>query len=286
MNKLTQRLLTFFIGLPLVIFIVYIPIYNHLPLNILIVIVAFISSLEAYNLIRRNSPMQPKVAVVCFSTTIALTSLICSLTGMDYTLVTFVFVAAFIVLMALEIFIPANKNETVEELFVDSNQKLCSSIFVLFYGGFLITFISRMTVLENSIPYLIVFLMMVFICDSLAWLFGMCFGKNNRGFVKASPNKSIVGFIGGIIGSVLSGILGWYIWRDVFTGSITKMIIAGIVVAIASILGDLVESVFKRSAGCKDSGNIIPGRGGILDSIDSILMTAPVYYLIIKLMFE
>ena len=114
----------------------------------------------------------------------------------------------------------------------------------------------------------------------------MLFGKNNRGYIKASPNKSIAGFIGGIAGSILSGLLGIYIWPEIFIGSILKIIILGIIVAIAAIAGDLAESVFKRSAGWKDSGRVIPGRGGILDSIDSILMAAPVFYIFTILFFE
>ena len=61
-------------------------------------------------------------------------------------------------------------------------------------------------------------------------------------------------------------------------------ILLGLSVAIASILGDLVESLLKRSANEKDSGNVIPGRGGLLHSIDSIILAAPVYYLFVSLL--
>ena len=60
----------------------------------------------------------------------------------------------------------------------------------------------------------------------------------------------------------------------------------GFAVATAGITGDLIESVFKRSAGVKDSGSIIPGRGGILDSIDSILTAAPVYYILVYILYN
>lgn len=286
MSKLIQRLLIFFIGLPLVLFIVYLPAYNHLALNIAIVIVCFISSLEAYNIMKSNSEMQSKFLVIFLSTCISISSLICSLTGIDYLLTTFVFTCAFLILLTKEVFLANKSNLPSEQLFQDSNKKITSSLFVLVYGGYLLTFLSRMSVLKNSTPYLLVFLMMVFICDSFAWFFGIYFGKNNRGFFKASPNKSLIGFFGGILGSILSGILGYYLWPEVFSGSIIKMIILGFIVAISAIIGDLAESVLKRSAKIKDSGAIIPGRGGILDSIDSILMAVPFYYFIIIAMFE
>lgn len=285
MGKLAQRLLTFFIGIPLVILIVWIPAFNHVVLNTVIVIVSLISSLEAYNLMRARSPVQSKPLVVTLSTLIPVSALVCALTGTDFSLTTLTLIADFMLLMVAEVFPPAGK-EAADEAFSESNSRLASSLFVLLYGGFMLTFLCRMTVMRNSTAYLVVFLMMVFICDSAAWLFGMCLGKNNRGYVKASPNKSIAGFLGGIAGSIASGLLGWYLWPEVFAGSPLKVAALGLVVAAAAILGDLAESVFKRSAGCKDSGNVIPGRGGILDSIDSVLMAAPAFYFAVTVMFE
>ena len=108
-----------------------------------------------------------------------------------------------------------------------------------------------MTLFRHSSIFICVFLFSVFICDSLAWFFGMLFGKNNRGRVACSPNKSIAGFIGGYAGSIAAGIVAHLLWTDIFTGSILKGIALGFAVATAGITGDLIESVFKRSAGVK-----------------------------------
>ena len=116
-------------------------------------------------------------------------------------------------------------------------------------------------------------------CDSFAWFFGILFGKSTRGFVPASPNKSLVGFIGGIAGSIGCGVLLKVILPEVFTISYRNLIILGLITSVAAIVGDLIESVFKRSCDVKDSGNLIPGRGGVLDSIDSILIAAPIFYI-------
>ena len=108
---------------------------------------------------------------------------------------------------------------------------------------------------------------------------GILFGKSTRGFVAASPNKSLVGFIGGIAGSVASGCLFKYFFSEIITISYPRLIILGIITSLAAIIGDLIESVFKRSCNVKDSGTLIPGRGGVLDSIDSLLIAAPIFYI-------
>ena len=150
----------------------------------------------------------------------------------------------------------------------------------------MLTFITRISTFEHSVLFLSLFLFLVFICDSLAWLFGVLFGKNNRGYVAASPNKSIVGFIGGYIGSIGSALLARCIWPEIFYGSFVKSIFLGILVASSGIIGDLVESVFKRSSDTKDSGNVILGRGGLLDSIDSILYAAPIFYVAVHFLYS
>ena len=138
----------------------------------------------------------------------------------------------------------------------------------------------------NSL-YMTLYLVIVFGTDSLAWFFGMLFGKKNRGLIKASPNKSIAGFIGGVFGTV---IVVFIITRfipvfDKYFSHISNFEIFFItfITSLFAIIGDLIESVFKRSTNIKDSGNLIPGRGGILDSVDSMLLAAPVFYLLVKI---
>lgn len=283
MNKILRRLLTFFIGLPLVVLVVYFTPLNHLLLHCAITIFAFIASTEIYNLLSKSIPMQNKWLVVGFATLIPVSAYVCILLNLDFSISTLAFLSFFMILLIKEIFIPSSQNPDMP--FTDSNKKITGSLFVLLYGGYLLSFLSRMTIFSHSREFIITFLVLVFLCDSAAWFFGVLFGKGTRGLVKASPNKSLIGFIGGILGSIASGILCSFIWPDVFSGSLWKMVFLGLFVSIAAILGDLAESVFKRSAGEKDSGNIIPGRGGALDSIDSVLLAAPLYYFIAGLLF-
>lgn len=118
--------------------------------------------------------------------------------------------------------------------------------------------------------------------DSGAWLLGVLFGKNNRGVVKVSMNKSAMGFFGGVLGTFLFMGIARYVIPELNSMPIYIYIILSAILALVTITGDLVESAIKRSAKIKDSGTAIMGRGGLLDSIDSLLLVAPIFYYIIK----
>ncbi len=285
MSKVISRLLIFFIGIPVVIGFVVAPFCNHLLMHLLLCAITVLGASELYDIFSVNKTLTYKVFVVCcslFITVVASVYAIFLSSFFTQEIITFAYIIAILVLLGLEVF-------TAKD-FKDSNKNLASSVFIITYTGFLITFISRMSVWtingkSITVPVICVFVLMVFLCDSFAWFFGVLLGKNNREIVKASPNKSIMGFLGGIIGSILAGILGYNLWPEIFVGSVAKIIFVGIIIAMSSIIGDLTESIFKRSASIKDSGNIIPGRGGMLDSIDSIVMSAPIFYLLISLLY-
>jgi phosphatidate cytidylyltransferase len=113
--------------------------------------------------------------------------------------------------------------------------------------------------------------------DSLAWLFGVTLGKR-RNLVAVSPNKSLAGFIGGLSASGGLLLAVQAIFPAAFPVSPWLVLAYGLVVGASVIIGDLFESALKRSAGMKDSGIGVPGRGGFLDSFDSELFAAPVFY--------
>ncbi len=288
MSKVISRLLVFFLGVPIVIAIILAPYYNHIALHMLLCVISAVSASELYDMLSKDSKLLDKKAVVAAGTFIPLMAAVYAVflqdTSFNITseVITFAYIVAELFLLAVEVFKASD--------FKDSNKRIPKTAFIVTYAGFLITFVSRMTFWtvngkNMTCPAVTVFILMVFMCDSIAWLLGMLFGKNNRGVVKASPNKSVAGFAGGFIGSIASGILGYLIWPEIFTGSVLKIIAIGFFMAISSIVGDLVESVFKRSAEVKDSGNIMPGRGGMLDSIDSVVMSAPIFYLLMTLFY-
>lgn len=110
--------------------------------------------------------------------------------------------------------------------------------------------------------------------DTFAYLTGRAIGKHKL-IPRLSPKKTIEGLIGGIVGSLIVAHFIAYIWHDL---SLWNWIILSVLVALAGNVGDLFESALKRAAGVKDSGNLIPGHGGILDRVDSFLFSAPVAY--------
>lgn len=276
-SKLVQRLLVFFVGVPFVIGLVCLQQYHHLALHLALMVASVGAALELHAIFSNAFSLQNKFFIAFLALLVPLMACLCAVFELPIKLIDFVFIVTVLLTLAAEVI--------TARTFEHSNARLMASTFIILYSGYLPTFISKMTLFTHSVAFIAVFLVMVFMCDSIAWLFGNLFGKNNRGIVKASPNKSVAGFIGGFVGSVASGLAGRAIWGDVFTGSPLKVIALGLLIAFCAIAGDLVESVFKRSANCKDSGSLVPGRGGVLDSVDSIFFAAPVYYLVSVILF-
>ncbi|MDT7832856.1 phosphatidate cytidylyltransferase [Flavobacteriaceae bacterium S356] len=128
-------------------------------------------------------------------------------------------------------------------------------------------------------PYILVYvLLLIWANDSFAFLIGKNFGRRKL-FESVSPKKTIEGFIGGLVFSIITaGVIGFY--SELLT--ITDWVIIAIITSVIGTIGDLVESKFKRQASIKDSGNIMPGHGGLLDRLDSLLFAAPFVYLYIQ----
>lgn len=111
--------------------------------------------------------------------------------------------------------------------------------------------------------------------DTAAYLFGVAFGRHKL-MPRISPKKTIEGAVGGLLGAAL---VGWICTRT-FTPFLTPLagVLLGVSIGVVGQLGDLVESLIKRDAGIKDSAELIPGHGGVLDRFDSLLFTVPVLY--------
>ncbi|MBD0824213.1 phosphatidate cytidylyltransferase [Aestuariibaculum marinum] len=122
--------------------------------------------------------------------------------------------------------------------------------------------------------------LLVWVNDSFAYLVGKNFGKQKL-FEKISPKKTVEGFMGGLF---FSCIASYFISTFAETLNFTSWLVLSIIISVFGTLGDLVESKFKRQANVKDSGVIMPGHGGLLDRLDSIIFTAPFIYLFLRLL--
>jgi phosphatidate cytidylyltransferase len=156
-------------------------------------------------------------------------------------------------------------------------------LYVAFLGGFLI---STRLGFENH-PYLSTrllgfFFLVIMGADSGAYFAGKALGKHKL-VPKISPGKTVEGLIGGIVAAAGAGALAtfWFFPELLYKFSIPL----AVAMAGVGVLGDLAESAMKRGAGAKDAANILPGHGGLLDRLDSLLLNAPVLYYFARFYF-
>ena len=119
--------------------------------------------------------------------------------------------------------------------------------------------------------------------DTFAYIIGKSIGKRKL-FERVSPNKTIEGFIGGVIFAIIASYIIAKYYIEIKDANTYIWIIIAIIIGVFGTIGDLVESKFKRIAGVKDSGIIMPGHGGILDRLDSVIFVSPIVFLFYQIL--
>lgn len=161
-----------------------------------------------------------------------------------------------------------------KELYYDNGKLIFTVIYTALPFGFTLG-LPKFSAVDNTFTLEVFFLfVLIWSSDTFAYFTGKFFGKHKMA-PKISPKKTWEGFAGGVI---LTLILGFFV-EKYFPELRGNWMVVGVLVAVFGPLGDLVESQLKRTFGVKDSGNIIPGHGGILDRLDSFIICAPVVYL-------
>ncbi len=177
-------------------------------------------------------------------------------------------------------------------LFYDNIQKISISSKYLYLLGYIIlpfVFITKISFGINDYnPKIIIGLfILIWTNDTFAYIVGKSIGRTKL-FEKISPKKTIEGFLGGILFAILAGYLisKYYIKAkpEFSERSILIWTSIAVIVGVAGTIGDLIESKFKRIAGVKDSGSIMPGHGGILDRLDSVIFVAPIIFLFYQIL--
>ncbi len=276
MRKLLERLIVFFVGGPLILSLIYyLPHYNFLAYHILIITAGILANSEMYNLLSQKIKCYPKNILSFFGSALIIISYISGFKLFPQAYIIHGFWVLTLLIISSEIIF------SFGGIFTESIIRIMTGVFMFVYPWGLLVYFSAATALPYANKAILTFFLMSFSCDSIAWLFGMLFGGTNRGFIKASPKKSIAGFIGGYAGSITAAIGVYFLFKE-FKLFLPQLIIIAVLIATAAIIGDLIESILKRTAEIKDSGQVIVGRGGILDSIDSLLFAAPVFYVSFK----
>jgi phosphatidate cytidylyltransferase len=161
---------------------------------------------------------------------------------------------------------------------------ISTTLFGLMYVPWLLNFIQKI----NFFPgvdghyYLLYFVVITKFSDTGAYLVGSLIGRHKM-IPRISPGKTWEGFAGALGVSVLVSLLFIKFLGDRMQGmNWMHAVILGLLLGLAAVVGDLIESIFKREAGIKDSGKFFPGIGGILDLLDSLLFNAPIMYLYLR----
>src|SRR5713226_6001043 len=161
---------------------------------------------------------------------------------------------------------------------------ISTTLFGLMYVPWLLNFIQKI----NFFPgvdghyYLLYFVLITKFSDTGAYSVGSLIGKHKM-IPRISPGKTWEGFAGAILFSVLASLIFVHFLGHNMRGMNMKhAIILGLILGLCAVVGDLIESLFKREAGIRDSGNFFPGIGGILDLLDSLLFNAPIMYLYLR----
>jgi phosphatidate cytidylyltransferase len=161
---------------------------------------------------------------------------------------------------------------------------ISTTLFGLMYVPWLLNFIQKI----NFFPrvdghyYLLYFILITKISDTGAYAVGSLIGRHKM-IPRISPGKTWEGFGGAIVASTLASVLFVHFLGPKMAGmKLVHAVILGVILSVGAVVGDLIESIFKREAGVKDSGRFFPGIGGILDLLDSLLFNAPIMYLYLR----
>lgn len=276
MSNLLQRLLLFFVGVPAIFAIVwFLPGAHHAATVALVLAFCAGSGVELGRLcVQKGLRLRPALSGALGTAIPALFFASTFAGGVSFGSAGLVGLGTALVAVFLLAPFGLSRKENIAEALPSAAAYGFSIVYPGLLAGFVVLIAAEPARATEAI---IAFALTTFGNDSLAWLVGSTLGKR-RGIFAVSPNKSLAGFAGGFGGSFAGLLLSRIAFPASFPVPLWTLIPMALAIGAATILGDLFESALKRSAGAKDSGSGVPGRGGFLDSFDSLLFAAPLFY--------
>lgn len=256
MSELQKRVIVSVIFIPFLLAAVF---FSGLPLVIMFLLVAVLGSYELFSMFRNKgiilSPVFIPLAAMLYL-------LLVYVRGLDAE----IFLGVFI-LLALAKILGWKRNPDLMTNF--------AAMWGLVYTSFIPALVTRIGLDYKTDYILFALIITIWIVDSIAYFIGMSFGRH-RGVTEISPKKSVEGFLAGALSPFVIVVI--LVLSGFESMKVPYMILIAVAAGIVGQLGDLVESMIKRYTGVKDSSNLIPGHGGVLDRVDSILLAGSFLY--------
>jgi phosphatidate cytidylyltransferase len=281
MSNFTKRLLTALVGVPVAAFTIYFPGLNGIPFGVALLVFAILMTFEVAVMVEKKNI---RFHLWINSAAVTLGFVNSALYGMgmivENVFYTLLFAISAIYLLALFI------SESARGKFDGALESVSISMLTYVMFGIFLPIVVQIKMWDLSGWFLTIVFGIPWLSDAGGLFAGKLFGKHPIPSL-ASPNKTVEGYIGTAVMGFVSGLVMYLLQnvlpiRNVF--SLGQMMLLSGAMIITSIAGDLGESMIKRWANVKDSGTFLPGHGGIFDRMDSVILSAPVFLVLVRFM--
>ncbi len=255
------RIITALISVPLLVLCVY---WGGIPFLALVLFLAIIAINEFYNMMR-NKDFHPAYWVGNFFTIFFIVFAYLALKKNWEPAQSAIFTGAALATMIATLFLKQRPKEAIVDIAV--------TLLGMIYIGWFFSYFLYIRALTERGGYLLFMMVTIWALDTIAYFVGKKFGRHKL-WPSVSPKKSIEGAAAGFVFCIIAaGVFGYYAGFEMI-----HSLILGAIIGIVAQFSDLVESLIKRDAGVKDSSQLVPGHGGMLDRMDSFILAAPIVY--------